>query len=184
MVNEAQVIAESRALLGALSVVEGTKSPQEVTNDVRSFKEVFHREPNIEGAVIDTALWVICGRAEDFEVPRVTLRDRSLEDGVFQTLAEIWMQWAQRGAAAVDLPALVQLDVEGIRGSMLHRMALQQWKLAIEALVRSNTDEARKRFRRALRIGSEYGTPSNPAIHWTYAASLFHERELPSAIHH
>lgn len=185
MVNEAQVIAENRALMAALAIVENPMSPQEVPEAVIAFREDYPRDPSIEGALIDVSLWVICGRPGVANPPsHTTIRDRTLEDGVFQDLAEVWMSWAIQGSLSAEQQArLSQLSIEVSKGSTLHRMALLQWKLAIEALLKKDVREVRKRFRRALRIGSEYGTPSNPVIHWTYAASLFHEG-WPSSIPH
>lgn len=176
MPNETQTIAESRALMAALSAIEGTIPKHEALAVVRAFREDFSRDPNIEGAVIDTSLWVICGKAESFEAPEVTLKDRSLGDELFLGLAEIWITWAITGVHPGSLRWLNQLKLnEEPRGSILHSMALQEWQLAIEALHEKNTEEARKRYKRALKLGAEYGTPSNPAIHWTYAATFFHE---------
>lgn len=176
MPNESQTIAESRALTAALSAIEGTKTKEEALVDVRVFREESIRDPSIEGAIIDTALWAICGKAEKFEAPEVILKDRSLNIHLFESLADIWITWAIAGVHPASKQRLSQLRLsEKPRGSTFHSMALQEWQLAIEALHEKNTEEARKRYKRAMKLGAEYGTPSNPVVHWTYAASFFHE---------
>jgi hypothetical protein len=43
----------------------------------------------------------------------------------------------------------------------------------VDRLRRGDEVEARRFFRRAVTLGGVYGTPSNPLIQWTYAASFF-----------
>lgn len=172
MVDETQTIAESRALMAALTVVESSKKLEGVPPEVLIFNEKFSKEGTVEGAVIETALWVICGRAAGFSAPKITIRGRSAEEELFQSLADNWITWILQSERQQKFPYLWK-EVDLQSPSVLHKMGLREWQFALEALHTNDTDTARKRFRRALKIGSEYGTPSNPAIHWSYAATFF-----------
>jgi len=176
MTDERQSIAESNALMAAISAIEGSREKDEVIATVRNYREAFCHVPTIEGVLIRTALWVICGRPEGFVLPAKMVKDRSLEGEVFLALANGWLGWALLDKSPSVLRRLIAVDVDSDEGSTLHKMALSEWKLAIQALIEKNTEESQRRFRRAMKIGAEYGTPSNPIVHWTFAASFFHAK--------
>jgi hypothetical protein len=175
-VDEAQVIAEDKALSAALAVIDERGDYQIALAAVQRYRDIYAPTNDVEGVIIDTALRVICeGRPAAY--PHL---------GPAQTITEwvafAWIAWAC-GKADERLEAeiegfLMAPPVEGPkpRGGYLHRMALQQCLSAVQALLTNDYVEAQRRFRRAIKFGTEYGTSSNPVIQWTYAASFFPQK--------
>ncbi len=169
--DEAQIIAEGKALNAALAVVENQGDRQKAIDLVRIYREKFTRSSNIEGATIDLALWVICG-TEPLKTPTYP-QFITKENDRFTQLAQVWMTWV-RGLVDDELKEVIpRLEDHGQKGEIFNKMVLEEWMTALEALFSHNIEESRKRFRRAMRLGWEYGTPSNPIVQWTYAASFF-----------
>lgn len=101
------------------------------------------------------------------------------ERHVFESVARAWICWADDPASKTPLEEIPRLRV-GQRGTCkqagaVHLLALYFWAAAIEALAKSDRVEARRLWRRAIELGSSFGTPSNAAILWSYAASFFPE---------
>lgn len=162
-----KIIAEGHALTRSLAVIEVGACPTEARAFCTSYLQR-HEARTVEDVVIDGALRRICGlRRREYDPAPFETSD-TLADLIFQEGAVRWMQWA----CDVDLPVLTELSEEP-RRSELNRMALTHWFEGIEQLSRGNTTEGRRYFRRAATLGGLYGTPSNPVIQWTYAASFF-----------
>lgn len=94
---------------------------------------------------------------------------------VFTTCATAWMRWAEGRSdlARAALDAGASEDLHLGRGGALHVMALTPFRAAIEALIRNDTTEARRLFRRSIEIGTQMGTETNPIIQWAFVASFF-----------
>ena len=162
-----RIIAEGRALTRSLAVIEVGASPTEARLFCSSYLQT-HEVGTIESVLIDGALRRICGLHRRSYGPTPFESSDTRADVLFREGAIGWMQWA----LDVEVPLLVALSEER-RRSELDRMALTQWLEAVEQLRRGNTTEGRRFFRRAVKLGGLYGTPSNPVIQWTYAASFF-----------
>lgn len=163
-----KVIAEGHALTRALAVTEAGASIDEARRACRAYLENHHVD-SVEALAIDCALRRICGlpphtyTATQFpEVPS-SLEDVLLNEGIIR-----WLEWAYCAP-----PTVANNPGEARTTSILNRMALTQWLAAVDHLGRGREEDARRLFRRAVALGGLYGTPSNPVIQWTYAASFF-----------
>jgi len=106
-----------------------------------------------------------------FEVPELTI-DGDEATQLFMRTAHAWALWA-RGRSE-EARALLRTKCEpGSReGQELHLMALGPWCLAVGALLEGDREEARRLFRRSMEVGSQFGTETNEAIQWAYAATF------------
>lgn len=101
------------------------------------------------------------------------------ERRAFETVANAWICWANDPSSEVPLEEIPKLR-SAQRGTCkqagaVHLLAIYFWAAAVEALAKSDRAEARRLWRRAIEIGSSFGTPSNAAILWSYAATFFSE---------
>lgn len=115
---------------------------------------------------------------EPFEPERLlSVPDGQADTRLLTYLARAWSCWAagEFGAAKALLGAADQDDEAHVPGGHLHTMVLDAWQLAIKALLVGNPQEARRFYRRAMELGSQFGTWSNTAIQWTYVASFKHD---------
>jgi len=163
-----KVIAEGHALTSALAVLEDRASVDSARRACALYLER-HDVDSVEGLAIDCALRRICGlppptytSIQLVEVP-ASFEDVLLQEGVIR-----WLEWA-----GVEHSLIEGAARETRSASALNRMALAQWLEAVDRLRRGDEAEARRFFRRAVTLGGAYGTPSNPLIQWTYAASFF-----------
>jgi hypothetical protein len=163
-----KVIAEAHALTRALAVIEA-RAPIEDARRACALYLERHDIDSVEALAIDCSLRRICGLSppaytatQFLEVPS-NLEEVLLQEGVLR-----WLTWA--GSA---LPIVGTHTIEPHSASVLNRMALTPWIEAVDQLRRGHEDDARRLFRRAVTFGGHYGTPSNPVIQWTYAASFF-----------
>lgn len=83
----------------------------------------------------------------------------------------LWLHGSKREAEALLREAQEAGDEP--HDGAVHRMALQHWMRAIQALLRGEREEARRLFQRAADLGSSFGTESHPVVLWTMAASFF-----------
>lgn len=166
--NLDKVIAEANALTRALAVVEAD-APIEPAHRACSQYLERHEIDSVEALVIDCALRKICGLPSPTYTSTQLLEDPlTLEEVLLQEGVIRWLDWAGAVHALHDFDPV---DPQGT--SALDRIALTQWLEAVEHLCQGNPDDARRYFRRAVTLGGLYGTPSNPVIQWTYAASFF-----------
>lgn len=102
---------------------------------------------------------------------------------LYARTALAWMAWAagerSRAKKILDLP----LEEKG--GGEIHLMALGFWCRAVGDLLRDDHEEARRYFKRAMEVGSQFGTESSLAIQWAYVGTFFFHgvtsSERPSA---
>jgi hypothetical protein len=163
-----KIIAEGNALTRSLAVIETGASPTEARHFCSSYLEQ-HDIDGLEALIIDGALRKICGlRRVKYVIPCIE-PSNCLEELLFREGCARWMQWA----CNVVIPRLEMRSLETRCTSELNRMALTNWLEGVDQLRRGNVTEGRRYFRRATTLGGLYGTPSNPTIQWTYAASFF-----------
>lgn len=91
-------------------------------------------------------------------------------DEVFENLARGWMVWVTSKQEEPLRQALRDLPSEDTRD--LESLTLFYWGRALQNLLEKDIEEAKRYFDRAMEVGSQFGTPSNPAICWTYCASF------------
>lgn len=171
MDDVAKILAEGNALTEALTVVEEGCGMERALELCLAYLNV-HEVVDHESKLVDCALRKICGLPLETytSTPKGTSEDTST---AFEVTSTAWMTWAREGF--IEVP----LDVAGMggmedprRGGGFDVLAISQWAEAIQALSTGSLLEARRLFRRATHLGSEYATPSNPAIQWSYAATF------------
>ena len=163
-----KVIAEGHALTRALAVIEVAAPIDEARRACSLFLER-HDVDSAEALAIDCALRRICGlRAPTYTTPQFPEVPSSLEEVLLHEGITRWLDWA---GAEHPLRGITSGDARST--SVLNRMAITQWIEAVDNLRHGSQQEARRYFRRAVTLGGLYGTPSNPVIQWTYAASFF-----------
>jgi hypothetical protein len=95
------------------------------------------------------------------------------ERSLFLSTSWAWMVWASGSPTNAALVELKRQDLQEEGPSVLHHLALSNWALAVRSLLKGDMTEAKRRYRRALDVGSQFGTETNAVIVWTYAASFF-----------
>jgi hypothetical protein len=166
-----KVMAEGRALTRSLAVIETGASIADARLSCLVCLEQ-HVANSVETIAIDCALRKICGLASTtYKDAHLSEAPTSLEEFLLHEGVVRWLEWATN-----EPSTLMLVEPQGTRSvSVLDRMALTQWIEGVEHLRRGNETEAQRYFRRAVTLGRSYGTPSNPVIQWTYAASFFPE---------
>lgn len=96
-----------------------------------------------------------------------------LASRLFARTAKAWMLWAA-GRTEEAKTTLRTSDPAGAVGSEIHMMTLGPWWLGVDALLREDSQEARRYFRRSTEMGSQLGTETNNAIQWSFVAT-FHK---------
>lgn len=127
--------------------------------------------------VIEAAMQLIVG--EDIVALDEPLLRRPWEAYVSDATGCAWVDLA-RGKTALAAREIRRLRKRPIprepaasRSGAIHLLALYFWGEAILQLSSENRKSAHKFYRRALELGSQFGTESHPVISWTYAATFF-----------
>lgn len=127
-------------------------------------------EPHsMEGWVVRVALAHCLGQSVDLPPFTPSDSDRGTTR-TFEVLAYGWIRWVTQNDPSL-LEELESLPPEDNQD--METIALSFWGQALRGLIQGDLKEAKRFFDRSLEIGSQFGTPSNPGICWTYAASFF-----------
>ncbi len=180
----ARVSHEMAALQAALEVVEKTTAPKEAQLLVRTY--LAHLDPaTTEERVIETAMRRILGKAvakppqAGKMPPPPPPLDMDWEAHVADVVSFAWSSWAandnRRAVEAVKALHSTHKNREVFSGKSgaIHLLTLSFWSQATLLLIEEKHEEARRFFKRALELGSQFGTESHPMISWAYAASFF-----------
>lgn len=167
---EPRFLIEGRAIQRLFAVMDG----QEDLGGTLDLIERLHRtQPNDTPDELLT--WFAMGKllGKPLEAPeRFLLGDEDdTEEALFQTTAWAWMAWASGEDARKPLFALEGLS-HHTEDKLIHVLALSNWTTAVENLLRNNLSEAKRRYRRAVDLGSQFGTDTSTAIFWTYSATF------------
>lgn len=143
----------------------------------RQALEAQTREPStFEQHIVRAALSKATGLDLPQAVPTPTAGP-SWTTFVYETIAAAWLRWFNTGdASAVGLMARIRTlepDMGHVPDGAIELMSLGEWGRAVEALAIGDEANARRHFERAVEIGSQMGSDSNPSVNWTYAASFF-----------
>lgn len=165
------VIAQAEALSAALAYVNNGTGRDEA---LKLVAKALDRGTflTVEELTIQSAMRLILGQDESVN-HRFYAATRPPTRHFFETTARAWMIWAEKGSTSEALEALHQLEDPSAKKEALHLMALQPWRLAVEALLEEDLAEAKRQFLRATELGSQLGTETNPVVQWSYAASFF-----------
>lgn len=167
-----QILEESRALAAVYAYSQGRGNMETALSQTEAVLATLDPPSDVVGHTTQAAMKFVTGHLvtpPEFE-PSKKPYDRYL----FEATARVWILWASQtdpDKAMKELQAL-KSPPAGAAGA-LHLMALNPWRDAVEALLRRDAAKARRLFWRASELGSQFGTESNPAVQWTYAASFF-----------
>jgi hypothetical protein len=131
----------------------------------------------VDELITEAALQRILGRP--IPSPTFTPCPGPWERHVAETAAIAWLLWASgKGPQACEVVHLLrsrQKEKETFsgQGGALHLLTLSFWTEATTHLVGGDPIGARRFFKRALSMGSQFGTDSHPMISWAYVASFF-----------
>ena len=90
---------------------------------------------------------------------------------LFARTANAWMAWAMGDRVKAEK---ILRDAEPARGGgEIHLMALGFWCRAVGALIREDSHEAQRYFKRSMEVSAQFGTESSIAIQWAYVGSFF-----------
>lgn len=170
-----RILEEVKALQAVLRATDEDRPLDEAV--AKQVRDVFEAPAanNQEGWLTRVAQAHLLG--EPFEPSRsLLIEDEQTEARLFIYLSRAWSCWAagENGAVAALLKAADADEDAHVPGGHLHTMALEAWQLAIEALLAGNPKEARRFYRRAMELGSQFGTWTSTAVQWTYGASFKH----------
>lgn len=155
-----------------LAAMEGQGDPEEALQLV----EQLHRTQPVETPE-DLLTWYAMGKILGEPLPspaRFDLReDEDNEAALYQTTAWAWMTWAS-GSKTKPFDELADLDLH-TENKIIHFLALSNWTAAVQHLLKDNWSEAKRRYRRAVDVGSSFGTDTSTSILWSYGATFFTE---------
>ena len=168
------VVREMHALQAAQLVVERGDDPGPAQFLVEEYRAEFEPE-SLEESVIDVALRRILG-APDARFASDERRRTPREALIADSTAIAWATWASGSPKEANL-LLKRLEGKTKRetGGAIHLLTLSFWRQATALLIEGDSFGARRFFKRAMDLGSQFGTESHPMISWAYAASFFHE---------
>ena len=164
-------MTEGRAVSMVCDAIEGRENPLKV----QQFVYGLFRDQATDTAE-DQVTWYAMGKIVGEDLPPPAFTDEDTEDKervLFLSVAWIWMVWASGAPTKAALKDLDQLDLQEEGSSVLHHIALSNWALAVRSLLKGDMPEAKRLYRRALDVGSQFGTETNAVIVWTYAATFF-----------
>jgi hypothetical protein len=154
----------------ACKAIEEKENPLRVQ---RVVKMLFHDQPTETAE--DLLVWYAMGKIVGKELPSPefpTDEDEEDKEHLFSTTSWAWMSWAANGPSNRILERLNRLDLKEGPSSVLHQLALSNWAYAVQALHSNDLVEAKRRYKRSLEIGGQFGTDTNSVILWTYAATF------------
>jgi hypothetical protein len=166
---EPRFLIEGRAIQRLFAAMEG----QESLGESLQLVEHLHRTQPCDSPE-EILTWYAMGKllGKPLDTPeRFIGDDDDTEEALFQTTAWAWMNWACGEDAKKPLFALSELK-HHTEDKLIHVLALSNWSNAVENLLRANLPEAKRRYRRAVDLGSQFGTDTSTAIFWTYSATF------------
>ena len=162
-----RLMAEGRAVTMAVASLDGLENPLKVQQLVEALlKEQPQDSPE------ELVTWVAMRRIAGLEI---TPWEKPVYGNIFCLISWVWVSWAAGIDVGAELKILDFAEAESELG-VFETLALRHWAAAILNLIDGNQDEARRFYRRAVEIGGQFGTESNPAVLWTYAATFFDPR--------
>lgn len=167
-----RLMTEGRAVMMACEAIEGRENPLKVQRIVRTLWEDQGAETT-EDLLTWYAMARILGESPEPPVDDIDEETSDPERDLFVATAWAWMIWATGGPSKLALDELERFDLQEQGISVLHQLALANWAYAVRSLLQDDPQEAKRRFRRAVEVGGQFGTPTNPAITWAYAATFF-----------
>lgn len=176
--NDVEVLVMEMAALEAMfdAVRREGPSSRAVSLCLQALRAQVREPVSFEEHIVRAALCNATGSPLPHGAPTPS-EDPDWTTFVYETVAATWLRWLlRRDAGAVGLMArirAVEPDMNHAPGGAVELMSLFEWGLSVEALAGGHEANAKRHFERAIEIGSQVGSDSNPSINWTYAASFF-----------
>jgi hypothetical protein len=174
--SASRVAHEMDALQASLQVVERNGDREEAKLLGRTY--LGRLDPStVEEKVIEAAIRRILGRS--VKTVSCEVRQSPWEAHLADSVALSWLAWAaddnERARDIVKHLRAGQKQKETFSGKSgaLHLLTLSFWSEAVLLLAKGDRAGARRYFKRAMELGSQFGTDSHPMISWAYAASFF-----------
>lgn len=177
------IIFEMSALNAALSAIDAGLDIEEARTLVRSALKRKSVPETLDEHVVIAAMRRISG--EVVVVPSVKIHKDPWDRRLADVTATSWLAWAKGEftPALSQLPPLLRDHDErdkipGEDGA-IQLLSISFWGEAVVQLAKGDLVAAHRFFRRALELGSQFGTETHPIVSWSYAASFFGERMPP-----
>ena len=174
------ILSEMRALNAAGRAVTQKSNMTEARDLVRiALADRSMSMDTVEDRLTCAAMAKVIGAQSVFYAVSPPPIDSTWENTVKQTVAHAWIALVEgdRSIALDLLPRLRarQYDEERVQGRRggVNLMAMYFWMNAVEALARDDRSEAERLWKRALEVGSHFGTDSTTIVSWTYVATFF-----------
>lgn len=168
--NLPAVLAEMEALQAVSDAIKWGWAKDRALSLVGRALRAQPEPTSIEGWLVRAALTHCLG--EPLGVPPLGPSEATRPaDRLFEDLACGWIRWTSGGDRGL-LETIEAVPPDTQQGD-LEILSLFYWGQALKNLVNENVEESQRFFLRAIEVGSQFGTPSNPGICWTYYASFF-----------
>jgi len=175
------VFMEHDAMQAAFAAAEGQGDPAAARALVQQVF-VSWRPTDFEGKLTLCAMAKFIGEDLSPFFPQRAV-ENPWERRCFETIGRAWAAWAMdplNPEAAYEIRWLREEQVREAQeggdhpktAGAIHLMALDFWAMAVGTLAQGDPVEAKRLWKRAIEIGGTHGTPSHPAVLWTYAASF------------
>lgn len=175
----AHIAHEMEALQASLRVADGEGDREHARLLGRTYLGRLDPE-TLEQHVIEGALRRILGREVGGELAYEPVGKEDWEKHVSERVALAWLAWASNDTErALDIVKSLRAGQKkrqtftGQRTGAIHLLTLSFWSEAVVFLAKKDPSGARRFFKRAIELGSQFGTDSHPMISWAYAASFF-----------
>jgi len=177
-----QLLFEAEVLNAILRTIQGTSEPKsEILAQVSLALGRRESPEDLTEALSQAAMEKIVGKIAKPVIHRSSTA--FFDHWLAEDTAILWMKWitGEEINGAIDSDA-EKLPVE----SSIHETTLRYWRDAVVKLAQGATQESMRLWKRAMELGSQFGTESHVLVSWSYAASFFtsgepHEgSDLPS----
>jgi hypothetical protein len=173
-----RVVAEAEALEDALQAITLPDRANAVRESLRALPR--GDDTSLAEITMRRAMALITGEPFTPQPPKgIGWEDTSWETFCYKTCLLAWNAWADGQAEEASKLLQTMRDAQRSQESAdgrlgaIHLLSLYLWLGALDRLAHSDRDESQKLWRRAMEVGSQYGTESAPLIRWTFAASFF-----------
>lgn len=170
------VLAEMRALNAGLEVLETHSKREPAFEVIREFATNFVPETFGDSVKLAAMKLVVGEPPPKLERPRF---HSSKEQFAADVVSFAWYSWATGNAKQAQklLEGLYAREQEPTTGAV-HLLTLSFWASAVMLLIQDDPTNAKRFFRRALDLGSQFGTESHVIISWAYLATQVTSRRL------
>lgn len=168
------IYAEMDAQGTAKRVMDGESIPEEARLAIQGALDLAE-EPTSFAAAVDQAAMRSILQQPIGALPQPT-PGLDPENQLFEAIALLWLGWLKGSPQTPEMYAALRREasqVEDGSPGAIHRKTLILWINAMEDLLRGNRVTSLYLWRRALDLGSSFGTESHPTLFWAHTATFF-----------